>query len=158
MKVIFLDIDGVCNTFQKRIDPTISHQHWTPEILKAHGVELGVRPELMNQVNEILTEVEAFVVITSSWRLSEWEKVKGLIEDYLLPGDVIGKTPYLPELTRGDEILAWLKDNLDVTHYVVLDDSAEENFPGVLDNFVRIDHHVGISDDDVAKAVKILSE
>ena len=49
-----------------------------------------------------------------------------LIEKGMDPAvPVLGCTPRLPHLTRGDEILAWLDQHPDVTSFVILDDDND---------------------------------
>ena len=60
---------------------------------------------------------------------------------------------------RGNGILDYLKDH-QAEAYVILDDENfrdYQNRPAIQDHLVLIDYMTGLSDDDVEKAIKILS-
>ena len=53
MRLIFLDVDGVLNSFEKHADLTIAHNEWCPETLNALGIKLEVFDEQIKRVNRI---------------------------------------------------------------------------------------------------------
>ena len=60
---------------------------------------------------------------------------------------------------RGNGILAYLKDH-PAEAYVILDDENFRDYqscPAIQDHLVLTDYMTGLSDDDVEKAIKILS-
>ena len=110
MKVIFLDIDGVLNS--------------------AETMKMGIHLDNKRVVlfNGILKETDAKVVISSSWRIGKTVKE---IKTYLrlaglrMSRNIIGFTPTLHTGVRGDDIDSWLRDNKEVTQYVIVDDGSD---------------------------------
>jgi hypothetical protein len=110
MKVIFLDIDGVLNS---------------SETMK-EGVYLDNKKVLL--LNEVITETDAKVVISSSWRIGQ--TVKEIKTFLKLAGlrrhpNIIGFTPNLKTGFRGDEVESWLQKHKEVTQYVIVDDGSD---------------------------------
>lgn len=159
-RIIFLDIDGVVTTSENygRIDPNC-----------------------VKKLNK-LKDIGAEVVISSSWGYDEGRTEKTLIGCGLeLP--IVGYTDHYYEdwLCRGNEIEKWLRNNFggmctkygtdydDVPYYrkhyhdndidyefVIFDDDADMLL-GQKDNFIQTDEELGITDEDIEKARKILT-
>ena len=108
VKLIFLDIDDVLNTFSTRqrgelFDPA------------------NVKP-----FNAVLESTSADIVLSSTWRLSasleEWEGILCGAGIHAC-GRVLGRTPWLEEVSRGSEIAYWLElSACRVSQYTILDD------------------------------------
>lgn len=159
-RICFLDIDGVVTTSKcyGRIDP---------ECIKK-----------LNRLNEIGTEI----VISSSWGYDDGRTEKSL-QGCGLEVPIIGYTDHYYEdwLCRGNEIEKWLRDNFggmctkysedydgepyyrkhyhdeDVDYeFVILDDNTDMLL-GQKDNFIQTDEEKGVSDEDIDKAIKILT-
>lgn len=59
--------------------------------------------------------------------------------------------------SRGAEIQSWLNNNLCiVNNYVILDDRTDM-LEHQLRNFIYVNSHIGLSDDDINEAIIILS-
>lgn len=120
MKIIFLDIDGVLNYYDcwLRSENQNTQDVWDEDCV--------------NELNRIINETGAKVVISSTWRL--YPELDQLIENDIgiKEGAIIGKTKdYLPIIRsegtcRGDEIQDWL-DNTDevIESFVILDDDDD---------------------------------
>ena len=106
MKVIFLDIDGVLNS-----DATPNPRKF-PYI-----VDNG----LLARFKELVRRAGAKVVLSSTWRVDP----VGLLaaRHYEVPFDDI--CPDIPDAPRCEEMQAWLRQNPEVTRYVVLDDDDD---------------------------------
>ena len=166
MKLIFLDIDGVLNSFEKHADPTVKHCEWCPEKMAAFGISLEVFPEFLNRVNRIIEETQAKVVLSSSWRigyLADYADVIIHLHNHGFKGFIVGRTPWLDENedalpTRGEEIQAWFDQHPkeQIESFVVLDDNplGDSKWDP---NFVRTNHKIGIQELDVEKAIEILN-
>lgn len=110
-KVLFLDIDGVCNNRRTR-----ERQGNTKFI--------GIKPELAERVRRIVKDTGCVVVLSSSWRLfpdsAKWaeQKVCKFIDKTIdmQKGKVFGVTD------RGHEIKEWLDRHPSVQQYAILDD------------------------------------
>jgi hypothetical protein len=102
MKVIFLDIDGVLNTFATR---------------RRNGID-DIDPSRLEMLHQLVDDTGAKVVLSSTWRTMH------TIEDMSqrLRLQLIGYTPYLSGSPRGEEIDRWFYDNEHVDSFVILDD------------------------------------
>lgn len=163
-KVVFLDFDGVLNTgrWYAQMD--------ADSVADEYGSVFD--PLAVANLERILTETDAEIVVSSSWKFMGLAKMRDMWKDRNLPGKVIGLTPnsvsdefllnadldYIELLSiRGQEIKEWLTlHGKDVGHYVILDDTYDI-LPEQKSHFVLIDPNVGITEDDAEKAIAILN-
>lgn len=142
MNVIFLDIDGVLNSeeFERNID---QYQY----VFKFSLLD----QKAILRLYKILWETNAYVVLSSSWRLSE-ESYKS-VEEQLKPYRIklIDKTPQNTE-GRGAEIVEWLEQHPEVSHYVVLDDDDFAMEP-VKNHLVLTTWTDGLEDKHIQEAI-----
>lgn len=172
MKIIFLDIDGVLN----------SYQEWVPvaERMKSDLVwDLhDLTPKYIERLNEIIEKTDAKIVISSSWRL---QYSPHEIEDMLIfrgfKGSVIDEIPLIAEsgwmeqkprlekielngvinADRGDEIQYWLNHN-QVSNFIILDDIDYDNvIKYFYSHFIHIKKGTGILPQHVEKACRKLN-
>ena len=111
MKVLFLDIDGVLNTYGSS-GSSVSWEH--------------CKKDLMHNLERIIEETGAKIVISSSWREEGIELLKE--NGFKHVDSIIGVVPLFDKdhkyiETRGEKILEWLKEN-EVEAYVVVDDEV----------------------------------
>jgi hypothetical protein len=115
-------------------------------------------PIAIKLLNRILDETGAEIVVSSDWR--NWSTLEQMQEMYAIRGikRPISMTKFLSECTEPDEfiwnsevdleqtrsleILQWLADHPEVTHWVAVDDldmalRKTSNFTWGLENFVR---------------------
>lgn len=178
MKVIFLDIDGVLNTwsFIANLPASASYQD-------------AIDPEAVARLNRIVEVSGAKVVISSSWRRKHTSKdMQELLDAQGFRGEVIGRTGVFVEPMRSAdraksppvlshekygfpkargmsdysyperafEVQAWLLDSsLSVDGFVILDDIGDWDW--LLDHLVNTDPRIGLTDKDVDKAIVILN-
>lgn len=142
MKIIFLDFDGVVNRFDE------------PESFRK------LSPSCVENLNRLVELSDASIIITSSWRghipiVSDLAQVL-VNAGFKFPEKVIGKTAR-SFLRRGKEIEEWLKSSrYKIESFVILDDDSDmEPF---LDKLVETDFNVGLTMNDVEKAVDILNK
>ena len=141
-KVIFMDIDGVINSYRSVIAyGTYPMDNTT--IDNFDEIAIGMLRSACKKCN-------AEIILSSTWRNeNNWGNLK---EIFNLP--IIDRTPQLFSGTRGHEINAWLKDNT-VFEFVIIDDHNE-----ILDsqqnNFVQTDPKEGLAYRDYEKILKIL--
>jgi len=156
LKIIFLDIDGVLNLISQGYDKygSIFHSHF------------------VDNLNKIVEETGASIVISSSWRSDGLQKFIDMWKHRNYKGDVIDVTRYYDgdhEHKRGLEIHDWIMNNdlgIKVSNYVILDDDTDF-LPEQLDYFVQtsdnIDHEdcidigYGLTDICRDKAIEILN-
>jgi hypothetical protein len=132
-KVLFLDIDGVCNSAQ-----TINRSH--------RGV-IGIDPYMAFLVGKITLDTGCEVVLSSSWRHSKTGREE--VEQAVVP--CIDITPTGDDGFRGKEIKAWLDAHPDVTHYAILDDDSDM-LPTQLPHFFQTSWETGLTE-EIAQAV-----
>lgn len=106
MKVLFLDIDGVCNC-----QSTLEH----------HGSFIGIDPVMAERARRIVVEAQCHVVLSSTWRLHANSR-KEVVEKVCA---FIDTTPSLPTGFRGDEVKWWLERHPEVERYAILDDDED---------------------------------
>jgi len=165
-KVIFLDIDGVLAT---------------PQYLK-HGI-WALNPERQKMLGRILSETNADIVLSSSWRCNTLEETKTHMEKegFLFTDKIVGitirayqwlqrETGVHLSIPRGVEIKQWIDTNIhsengknwkrltvdkDYT-YLILDDDSDMLLEHK-NHFVRTNSEIGLTDDDVNKSISILN-
>ncbi|MGI9507634.1 MAG: HAD domain-containing protein [Geminicoccaceae bacterium] len=149
MKLIFLDIDGVLNDHE--FDPVSD--------------SCTIKRECVQQLNRILVETGAQIIVSSAWRymvLNGAMTLRGF--GYLLQthGVITGRVWATTKLdiggeSRGRQIRDWLSENTngDIP-FVVLDDERLCGFDEVRDNLVLTDGSVGLTEADADKAIQIL--
>src|SRR6266566_7995933 len=135
MKALFLDVDGVLNS-----------RAW---MIRCAGVNLlGVDPEAVARVQEIVDRTGAKVVLSSTWRLIN--TLVSLLLHSKVP--VFDRTPNLvrqagnPDFPRSDEIEAWLAAHPEVTAWAILDDDEDAGYGACAPHFVQTDPQRGLDD------------
>lgn len=156
MKVIFLDFDGVITTPKSKCK---------------------LDPERMALLGRILDATDAKIVISSSWRRYSLEETIKHITDasnffvggnpFPYPEAVVGVTERMYSfcypnnerhfgLPRGCEIEHYLNQHSNIDSYVIIDDD-QDMLLCQAENFVHTDGEIGLTEDDVEKAIKILN-
>jgi len=107
-RVIFLDIDGVLNTYGT---PSSSLANWK-----------YIEENLTKNLEFIIEKTDADIVISSSWCEEAIELLKSV--DFKYIDKIIGVTPRVKRW-RGEQIMDWTNKNDEVDDFVVIDD---ENF------------------------------
>lgn len=157
MKVVFLDIDGVMVTGE-----TVG-QHVAVE--GHHFNPFAKGP--VYQLNRILRETGAHIVVSSSWRCDgpRWDALLFHFTQQGVEQRPIGRTPDLNRrrpsgifeaVQRGEEIKAWLAH--DVEAFVALDDDSDMD--AIRANFVHVRHGMwrgGLNRDHADAAIALLN-
>lgn len=161
-KVIFLDIDGVLNS-----------NFWNDSHQREISDGTLIDEEKIKLLACLVKKTNSKIILHSGWRTWFDSKLKplrieakkliqllekeGLRIDGLTPDlttEEIRKTKKF-SLVKADEILLWLKQNNDVTNWVVLDDLDLHNIQ-VAQHQVKPDQTIGLTAQDIERAVKIL--
>lgn len=111
MKLLFLDIDGVCNSRRYAIE-------------RGKGGMLGIDPEAAKLVRQIIEQTGCKVVLSSYWRLRADDRATVRKEVC----DFIDVTPHYPNGPRGEEVRTWIIDNVpqpELEAYAILDDDSD---------------------------------
>lgn len=122
LEVLFLDIDGVLNSASSAV---YYNRLWKNgnKVRKGYAKENFDLMAVSNLRNILETFPNLKIVVSSTWRLSGYEKVK---EDlfFINPKRIIDITPATRRSHRGTEIGMWLKGKK-VKRYVILDDDSD---------------------------------
>jgi hypothetical protein len=146
MNIIFLDIDGVLNC---------------EDFYKNRGEETRnyplceIDPFRIELLNNIITEVDVKIVISSSWRHNgPIEELRNIFTEVGFKGDIIDFTPTsrCSMCMRGNEIHKWIKDNEKLLgkpyhqykSYVIIDDDSDMLY-WQKDNFFHTDAYSGLT-------------
>lgn len=136
MRVLFLDIDGVLNGYNKWTYLLIDISkflHIPTNFMRKRLNIFGIRETYVRRLAKIVKSTDAKVVMSSSWRNGYWytpyeektgdrKKLHDLLVKYGI--EVIDITPTLCG-KREDEINQWLNNtNLNVKSFVILDDES----------------------------------
>jgi hypothetical protein len=183
VKVLFLDIDGVLNSWEwyarrgKHARDEGAAALVPPDLLAKWGVPVvrayhELDPDTVALLQTVIDATDCRIVISSTWRIVYDER---LLLDVLrargFRGEIIGQTPDLSKNEkgplwraepRGAEIVAWLdlyaawNGEPAVDAYAVVDDMSVQGMPGVEHVFVRTREAVGLTDKDVAQLIDLL--
>jgi hypothetical protein len=158
-RVIFLDIDGVINiTWPRESKETMEERDELEDIiLKEEGYSILPYPNYraISILNILIEQTDAKIVISSSWRSDGIEAVQKTLRHENINCEVIGLTPFIEGAKRGKEISKWLKNNKDVTDYVILDDE-EEFLLSQKKHLVRTTAEDGLDFANLKEALEIL--
>ena len=180
-KYIFLDIDGVLNS-----EEMLNHKPFPKcrgimgiekskvkrlkQIVEATGAEIVLTSSWKKSFDAFKRNGYRVVKIEESELANFWvEELEELgcfgkylsnklYDQKLRVSDTTSKYEINPNY-RGNGILAYLKDH-PAEAYVILDDENFRDYhsrPAIQDHLVLTDYMTGLSDDDVEKAIKILS-
>jgi len=146
-KIIFLDFDGVIVT------PKTKFQHFDRDC--------------MEHLKSIIKETDAFIVISSSWKIGNtFRALRAMFEPFGLFDKVIGMTPNkVVEWGRGNEIDEWLMNpkmssELDMAlenleRFIILDDDSD--MEPHMDKLVQTEWDVGLTKEICDEAIKRLN-
>ena len=152
MKVIFLDIDGVVNSYS------------TKE--RAPSKVIGVEQRLIAHIKEIVDATGAKLVLSSTWR-KDWAfdlmdgKDCHYLRDEFAKQDLhfMDYTPSRRDLHRGEEIKEWLESTeYDVESYVIIDDEMFDIWDLHEGHMVQTSYIDGIKPGAVKMAIEILEK
>lgn len=155
MRVVFLDIDGVLNStrFLTAFDALATYHRWDQPWIDTTAV---------GHLNLILKATGACVVISSTWRrLRDLDALTTHLKNHNLEGQVIGATPDLTYLDRGDrplwrgdEIEHWITSYPRKVDFVILDDGRDMG--RLAHRLVQTDIAVGLTYDNALHAIALL--
>jgi hypothetical protein len=114
------------------------------------------KPEAVANLNSLVANTGARVVISSSWRIANsLLKLNQVLRKWGCEFEAVDKTPFLKNSPgRGVEVWHWLCLNQHES-FVVLDDESADMGP-VLESLVEVDGKAGLTAEDVERAMKIL--
>ncbi|CAD2222372.1 hypothetical protein AGDE_03998 [Angomonas deanei] len=147
MKIIFLDCDGVVSPFNRGMGGLFNKEH-------------------MLRLKKIMDATGARIVLSSSWRVSEFGR--GEVTKHLVANGMptfIDCTPELRDRSRSHEILDWIeknKEKYDICNFVALDDiNLAASAPDKVffaKHAVCTNSSIGLTDADVTLAIQLLGD
>ena len=150
VKIIFLDIDGVL----------INSKCYNLNGIKKSGIRAEPDPKCIKNLNKIIADSNASIVISSTWRQYGLHFCVEKLHGWGVNAKVVGLTPVFKSnlISRGEEIYEWLCEHkkLDIETYVILDDDED----GMLQhkgNFIKIDWVTGLDEFAANEAISILN-
>lgn len=113
MRVLFLDIDGVCNSAV-----------WAKQ---GNNLWHGTDPAAVQMVRRIIKESKCDVVLSSTWRLypEAREVVKRDVCHFIDVTKDMQRGEKRNVVDRGHEVQEWLDRHPAVEHYAILDDDSD---------------------------------
>lgn len=152
MKVIFLDVDGVLNSYKYGEIPYMSRDEGYRFLDK----------QAFKYVKMLVVQSGAVLVLSSTWRYSfhkdlssDDDMARGLIQALQVEGlSLYDITPQI-DMNRYEEIKEWLKQHPEVDKYVILDDS-DYDWKDMGEVWIACNSQVGLTKKDVRKAIQIL--
>lgn len=146
MNVLFLDYDGVVNTLMW--DDAGKHCRFN------HSRDNKVNNfQAVQWVSKFCREYGYDIVVTSTWRFEDNYK-DCLINGGLWDGiQILGRTPYVSNGNRGDEIQKYLDEHQEVENFLIFDDDSDM---GVLsDHLIKTNFVFGFSMYNYESAVEL---
>lgn len=166
MKYIFLDVDGVLNSDIYMSSDQYFAECESLEIIpegrqvmeKAH--HLHIDPAAMKLLNVLVERSEAKVILSSTWRIKySLVEMNMMFQKRGATFQIADVTPakmsYRPRGHDVSEYLSSMKRNGEVPEaFVILDDI--DAFSNLKNHFVQTSEDEGLTQEDVAQALKIL--
>jgi hypothetical protein len=156
-KIIFLDIDGVLisKNFKKTHDFILNKIFIDKSKMSFLSDSMGIHfdPICVENLNNLIDETEADIVITSSNRIEGLAYLQELFHNRGIKGNIIGMTPITLKADRSEEIMQWVINNGEPDRFLIYDD---ENIK--LKNFIGVDESYGLTSGDVEVGIEILNQ
>lgn len=153
MKAVFLDIDGVLNSYSYDMKRTEN--------------DGNIDKTRLLVLKQVIDKTGAKIVLSSSWRV-HWDKDPDICDDigkeinsvFWEAGlEIYDKTPKVGYLERAEEVRIWLKDNPGVTSFVILDDNGY-GWGDLSKNLINTNYRIGrgLDQKHVLDAIKLLEQ
>ena len=150
--IIFLDIDGVLNC------------KYTKELVPNTKI-IGIDNDKIKRLKKIVNNTNSNIILISSWKF-DWDKysnrkIQNQFGDYLdnklFKYDLMIEDKTIDEsYNRGKGIIRYLNGHI-VNNYIILDDSIFNDYnKELMAHLIQTKFEIGLSDEDVEKAIKIL--
>lgn len=159
IKVIFLDIDGVLNTY------------FTKEYTKMGAI--FIEEKKVEILKKIIEQSDAKIVLSSTWRMG-WEHIEHGKSDTWYAKDFIELKDKLQELgvilydktqvldstmrRRGKEIELYLKSRNDIDGYAILDDLGGRWLRPCSSHLVQTSEYRGLEEKHIKTVLKMLNK
>lgn len=146
-KILFLDVDGVLN----------NGEYYSSDRFKENQLPYPLNkfdPKCIERLNYILKSTNANIVVSSSWRFDKG--LQGIFDRVGIIRPIIGITPWGERYTlRGQEIQDYIIKH-DIEKYCIIDDD-DDMLETQMPYLVKCDDNIGLNDDNMKMAIKILN-
>lgn len=153
-KVIFLDFDGVLATSRYNTQLSEREQTWTG------GFGTLFDPFCVSNLKLIINATGSDIVVTSTWKMKlGLDGIQTMWSERQLPGKVIGVTPDIDVLCRGNEIEAWLAEREEDCCYAIIDDAPITSFftEGQQKHLFIVDEWMGLDERTAHSIIEALN-
>ena len=153
MMILFLDFDGVMVTDRYQAQLTAVNSPLRDD----YGAQFD--PVCVENLRRIIDSTDADIVVISTWKMEMGlEGIQQMWDARQLPGKVIGVTPDIDPIHRGDEVQAWLDANPGAVRYAIIDDTPFLNFfnEEQLPHLFKVDERTGLDEKTVTKVIELL--
>ncbi len=146
MKVIFLDIDGVLNSYQYDKGRT-----------QADG---NIDRSRVALIKSLVDKTGAKIVLSSTWRellgTDEARQLTDVFGEFSLT--IYDKTPHVNN-DRQQEITQWLSEHPETTKFVIFDD-IKMGWGGLDERVIKTDYRIGrgVGERHIERAVEMLKD
>jgi len=153
MRYLFLDIDGVLNTYEyiwspeSKTAPVASYLEFHAQKIETDKVQI---------LNRILEEIGAVVVVSAALRVGHSkEELQDILNLAGFTGKIVGKTPSLWCRRRGQEILHWMGTHgVEPDEAVILEDEVVDQ-DLTCDMLVKVNMKTGLQESHVQEVVDL---
>ena len=159
-KILFLDFDGVCNSYSEGSYITHKEDDYGPSKI------------ICERIRKICDTTGAKIIISSNWRRFEidgkWFSGKNYYTNPLSKlydeiGDlVIGTLTLERHITKAEALCLWFEDNCELEKWVIVDDDPKENLGttsdfGIRNHYIQTNPEFGITEEISEEIIKRLS-
>lgn len=154
MNVLFLDFDGVINTYWWNSDGT--------------KFEIGLNKctnfQAVQWISHFCEKHNYYIVVSSTWRIGKSVEslrralINSGMKESIANNRIIDKTPvyHHDHVTRGEEVNDWLKRHPDTSCYIIVDDDDDfKCFPEMRDHLVKTNFYIGFTMRDFMDAEEV---
>lgn len=150
-KYLFLDIDGVMNSFD---DYKMTNEEFMKQLNK---ISFKLNPKHVKILNNVVEKYNPKIILSSYWRTRfSLEKINDLFKKEGFKGQISDITDDQGKEhdNRWNQIKRYIDKN-DVKNYIILDDEHITKNETVVPNFVKTNSYVGLTKKSLEEIHKI---
>ncbi len=150
---MFLDFDGVMVTDRHQEQLVVTNSPLRDE----YGAKFD--PVCVENLRQIINSTDADIVVTSTWKMNlGLDGLQQMWNARGLPGKVIGGTPDIDPIHRGNEIQAWLDTQTGAVRYAIIDDCTILDFfrEDQLPFLFKVDERTGLNEETALSVINHL--
>lgn len=176
MKIVFLDFDGVICTSESIRNSSVFFNEDNSGDKNLYHIKM-IDPNLVSNLNKVISATDAKIVISSTWRYSHpLKELKDFLRITGFIGNVIDRIPLWKEYKneigtkttgelkrfweyeRGNEIKMWLDKHSDVESFLIIDDELSDIIPIFPNNYIQTGMERGFHEGLIQEAIDKLNK